>query len=78
VIHAAVFTRKNDVGIDQVWGAVTASETIDLAAIAAHCARALPALFVPVKILQVRHIPLNEMGRPDRKSLPDLAAGATR
>jgi acyl-CoA synthetase (AMP-forming)/AMP-acid ligase II len=73
VIHAAVFTRRNDVGIDQVWGAVTASDTIDLEAIAAHCARALPALFVPVKILQVRHIPLNEMGRPDRKSLPDLA-----
>src|SRR5262249_45622641 len=78
VIHAAVFTRRNAVGIDQVWGVVTGSDTLDLTAIAAHCSRALPAVFAPVKVLQVQHIPLNEMGRPDRKSLPDLAVTAPR
>jgi acyl-CoA synthetase (AMP-forming)/AMP-acid ligase II len=78
VIHAAAFSRKNDLGIEQVWGVVTGREDLDLDAIQAHCSRALPAVFVPVKVLQVRHIPLNEMGRPDRKSLPDLAATAPR
>jgi len=78
VIHAAVFSRSNDLGIDQVWAIVTANENLDLESIRVHCSRALATPFVPVKVLQVRHIPRNDMGRLDRKLLPDLAASTSR
>ncbi|MGZ3411174.1 MAG: class I adenylate-forming enzyme family protein [Xanthobacteraceae bacterium] len=76
VIHAAAFSRPNDVGIQQIWAIVTASDDLDLAAVREHCSRLLAPPFVPVKVLQLRQLPLNEMGRVDRKLLPELAASA--
>jgi acyl-CoA synthetase (AMP-forming)/AMP-acid ligase II len=78
VIHCAAFSRANDLGIEQVWAIVTSNDNLDLNAVRSHCARALPALFVPAKVLQVRHIPHNEMGRLDRKLLPDLVSSPPR
>jgi acyl-CoA synthetase (AMP-forming)/AMP-acid ligase II len=74
VIHSAAFSRPNDDGIEQIWAIVTASDDLDLEAVRTHCARALPSPFVPIKVLQVRNIPLNDMGRLDRKLLPEIAA----
>jgi acyl-CoA synthetase (AMP-forming)/AMP-acid ligase II len=73
VIHSAAFGRPNELGIEQIWAVVTASDDLDLEAIRAHCLKALPAPFIPVKILRVSNMPLNDMGRLDRKLLPGLA-----
>ena len=73
VIHSAAFGRPNELGIEQIWAVVTASEDFDRDAIRAHCLKALPAPFVPVQILRVSNMPLNDMGRLDRKLLPGLA-----
>jgi acyl-CoA synthetase (AMP-forming)/AMP-acid ligase II len=78
VIHCAAFSRPNELGIEQIWAIVTSSGNLDLAALRKHCSQSLAAPFVPVKILQVQQIPLNEMGRLDRKMLPELAAMALR
>jgi acyl-CoA synthetase (AMP-forming)/AMP-acid ligase II len=73
VIHSAAFGRPNELGIEQIWAVVTASNDLNLEAIRTHCLKALPAPFVPVKILRVSNMPLNDMGRLDRKLLPGLA-----
>jgi acyl-CoA synthetase (AMP-forming)/AMP-acid ligase II len=78
VIHAAVFSRSNDLGIDQVWAIVTANDNLDLESIRIHCSQMLATPFVPVKVLQVQNIPRNDMGRLERKFLPDLAASTSR
>jgi acyl-CoA synthetase (AMP-forming)/AMP-acid ligase II len=76
VIHSAAFGRPNELGIEQIWAVVTANDDLDLNAVRAHCSRALPAPFVPIKVLRVPNVPLNDMGRVDRKSLPGLAGSA--
>ena len=76
VIHSAAFGRPNELGIEQIWAVVTASDDLDLNAVRAYCSKALAAPFVPVKILRVPNVPLNDMGRVDRKSLQGLAGPA--
>jgi acyl-CoA synthetase (AMP-forming)/AMP-acid ligase II len=77
VIHSAAFGRANELGIEQIWAVVSAKDDLDLTAVRAYCSRVLPAPFVPVKILLVPNVPLNDMGRVDRKSLPALAGAAS-
>ncbi len=77
VLHSAVFGRPNELGIEQIWAVVSASEDLDLKAVRAYCSKALAGPFVPVRILQVPNVPLNDMGRVDRKSLPGLAVSLT-
>lgn len=67
VIHAAAFGRSNELGIEQIWVVVTANDNLNLEAVRQHCARRLPAPFVPSKVLQVQNLPLNDMGRLDRQ-----------
>jgi long-chain acyl-CoA synthetase len=76
VVHCAAFSRPNELGVDQVWAIVTSTDNLDLDAIRNHCRRALAAPFVPAKVLQVRQIPRNDMGRVERKLLPTLVKNA--
>lgn len=78
VVHAATFGRPDDLGVERIWAFVTGASDLDLDAIRAHCAAKLPQLFVPVKIFQIKRMPLNAMGRIDRASLPDALSGAAR
>lgn len=78
VVHCAVFSRPNELGVEQIWAIVTSHDDLDLAAAREHCSRTLPAHFVPAKVLQVRQIPLNDMGKFERGLLPELANSALR
>jgi acyl-CoA synthetase (AMP-forming)/AMP-acid ligase II len=69
VVHAGAFCRANVAGVDEVWAVVTGQAALDVQALRAHCARALPALFVPVHIVRVADIPRNDMGRIVRNKL---------
>jgi acyl-CoA synthetase (AMP-forming)/AMP-acid ligase II len=73
VLHSAAFARPNELGIDQIWAVVTANEPIQADALRNWCARHLASPFVPVEFVQIGKMPLNEMGRIDRKSLPKAA-----
>jgi acyl-CoA synthetase (AMP-forming)/AMP-acid ligase II len=69
VVHAAAFGRSDELGVERIWAFVTANADLDLDAIGRHCASILPQVFVPVKIFQIKNLPLNAMGRLDRASL---------
>jgi acyl-coenzyme A synthetase/AMP-(fatty) acid ligase len=73
VVHAAAFTRPNVDGVDEVWALITAQSKIATQAVRSHCAHRLAPEFVPVGVLQVPHIPRNDMGRIEREQLARLA-----
>lgn len=73
VVHAGVFCRANADGIDEVWAVVSGLVDINVQALRAHCAKALPALFVPTHIVRVADIPRNDMGRIIRNKLGGIA-----
>jgi acyl-CoA synthetase (AMP-forming)/AMP-acid ligase II len=74
VLRSAAFGRPNDLGIEQIWAVVSSNDDLDLEAVRAHCFKALPSPFVPFRILKVPTVPLNDMGRVERKSLQGLAS----
>jgi acyl-CoA synthetase (AMP-forming)/AMP-acid ligase II len=70
---AAVFGRPNDLGVEEIWAAVVAEGELNLTALGTHCARELPAEFVPAHVVRVAAIPRNAMGRIDRRQVSSLA-----
>jgi acyl-CoA synthetase (AMP-forming)/AMP-acid ligase II len=70
--HAGAFCRANTAGVDEVWAVVTGRADLDVQALRAHCARLLPALFVPAHIVKVDDIPRNDMGRIIRNKLDGI------
>ncbi|MGH7916997.1 MAG: class I adenylate-forming enzyme family protein, partial [Candidatus Binataceae bacterium] len=73
VVDAAVFTKSNELGVDEVWALVVARASFDADAIRRHCAAELPLIFVPVRVLETKQVPRNAMGKIERSRLPDLA-----
>jgi acyl-coenzyme A synthetase/AMP-(fatty) acid ligase len=69
VVHAGAFCRANAAGVDEVWAVVTSHADLNVQGLQSHCARALPALFVPAHIVRVADIPRNDMGRIIRNKL---------
>ena len=74
VKDAAAFGRANELGIEEIWATVVTDADMNMMALRAHCARALPPEFIPVHVSRVVAIPRNAMGRIDRDQLPNLAA----
>jgi acyl-CoA synthetase (AMP-forming)/AMP-acid ligase II len=72
IVRAGAYSTKNALGVDEVRAAIMASEAIDEAALRVHCEKRLPPPFVPRKFIPVGSIPVNEMGKIDRRGLPNL------
>jgi acyl-CoA synthetase (AMP-forming)/AMP-acid ligase II len=73
VEDAAAFTVINQFGIEEMWAAVVSRSGIDERSIHVHCQQKLPHNFVPVRFVRLDAIPRNEMGKIDRRQLPELA-----
>jgi acyl-CoA synthetase (AMP-forming)/AMP-acid ligase II len=73
VKQAAVFGRRNALGVEEIWALVVSEAEPDWPELRAHCARSLPPEFVPAQFVRVPGIPRNAMGRIERKALAGLA-----
>jgi acyl-CoA synthetase (AMP-forming)/AMP-acid ligase II len=69
VREAAVFSATSNIGVEQVWAAIVAAEGIDHDALRAHCRTRMAPIFVPVRIVPVAALVVNEMGKIDRARL---------
>jgi acyl-CoA synthetase (AMP-forming)/AMP-acid ligase II len=77
VSAAAVFSATNRLGVDEVWAAIVSAEPIDSDGLRAYCRTRLPPIFVPVHIVPVDALAVNEMGKLDRARIKqDVLAAA--
>ena len=71
--RAGVFSVANELGIEELWSLVVARARWDEGALRAHCQRILPEAFVPLRFIEVERLPVNAMGKIDRRLLHDIA-----
>jgi acyl-CoA synthetase (AMP-forming)/AMP-acid ligase II len=76
MIEAAVLAAPNEYGNNEILALVVSREKLDQQQLRAHCEARLPRPFVPVKFLPVDSLPHNEMGKIDRRQLPELGKNA--
>jgi acyl-coenzyme A synthetase/AMP-(fatty) acid ligase len=77
--EAAVFTRPNDLGIDEVWALVVPKNgAVDESALRRHCRGRLADTHVPVQFIGVTALPRNANGKVERRRLSDIAAAGQR
>jgi acyl-CoA synthetase (AMP-forming)/AMP-acid ligase II len=72
VAECAAFGSPNELGIDNVWAAVVAGSETDDDKLRIYCEANLPPQFRPVGFIRVDRLPRNEMGKLDRRALPNL------
>ena len=75
VKEAAVFMATNDIGVDQVWAAIVADKEIDAERLRTHCRLHMPEVFVPAHVVTLDSLPLNAMGKIDRRQLKIIIKG---
>jgi acyl-CoA synthetase (AMP-forming)/AMP-acid ligase II len=75
VREAAVFMTTSEVGVEEVWAAIVSSETVDAESLRVHCGALMPAVFVPSRVVPLDRLPVNAMGKVDRKRLKDTILG---
>jgi acyl-CoA synthetase (AMP-forming)/AMP-acid ligase II len=71
VSEAGVFSATNRLGVEEVWAAIVCVENIDNDSLRAHCRARMPAIFVPVHIVPVDALVVNDMGKIDRARLKE-------
>jgi acyl-coenzyme A synthetase/AMP-(fatty) acid ligase len=71
VVECATFGLPNELGIDAVWVAVVADARLNDEKLYAHCAATLPQ-FLPAGFVRLDRLPRNDMGKIDRRQLPEL------
>jgi acyl-CoA synthetase (AMP-forming)/AMP-acid ligase II len=76
VNEAGVFGFVNDYGIEEVWAVIASTTAVDEPQLHIHCQKRLPANFVPRRFIRAQALPKNEMGKVDRRRLPELAKTA--
>ena len=76
VNEAGVFGFVNDYGIEEVWAVIASTTAVDEPQLHVHCQKRLPANFVPRRFIRAQALPKNEMGKVDRRRLPELAKTA--
>ena len=74
VEDVAVFTRMDELGVNELWAAVVSRAPVDDNALRAHCVQRLEAAFVPVRFVAVEKIPRNDMGKIERARLATLGS----
>jgi acyl-coenzyme A synthetase/AMP-(fatty) acid ligase len=67
VDEAGAFGFVNDYGIEEIWAVIVSTGGVN------HCQKRLPANFVPRRFIRAGAMPKNEMGKIDRRRLPELA-----
>jgi acyl-coenzyme A synthetase/AMP-(fatty) acid ligase len=72
VLEAGAFALPNEFGNHQVGAAIVCSQALDLQKLKAHCAEHLPPNFVPSRIFISASLPRNDMGKVDRRRLPEV------
>jgi len=72
VAEAAAITVPNAYGNNEVCAVIASHQTLDEAALRAHCRTLIPAAYVPAMFHFVEELPHNEMGKLDRRRLHQL------
>jgi acyl-coenzyme A synthetase/AMP-(fatty) acid ligase len=72
VEQAGVINVSNEFGVDELWALLVTSTALDEKALRAHCGQKLPHTFIPVRFTVVDKLPKNEMGKLERRLLPDI------
>jgi acyl-coenzyme A synthetase/AMP-(fatty) acid ligase len=72
IADAAVVGMLDEVGIEQIWAAVTSPDgsEIDVSAVFKHCRTAAP-LYIPDRVFQVKEVPRNRLGKVSRENLKE-------
>jgi acyl-CoA synthetase (AMP-forming)/AMP-acid ligase II len=70
--QAAVCTRPNALGIEEVWAIVVPNGTLDEVALRSHCQQQLPVGCVPARFVTVDRLPRNENGKVERHRLAEV------
>jgi acyl-CoA synthetase (AMP-forming)/AMP-acid ligase II len=76
VSEAGVFSATNRLGVEEVWAAIVCAENVDSDSLRAHCRARMPPIFVPVHIVPVDALVVNEMGKIDRARLKENVMAA--
>ena len=71
--QAAAFTKTNDLGIAELWGAIVTRVPVDVLALRKHCEHVLGRAFAPIHYLKVDTLPRNDRGKVERHRLAALA-----
>jgi acyl-CoA synthetase (AMP-forming)/AMP-acid ligase II len=72
VEQAAVIADGSELGIPRLTAGIVSANPIDPDALTAFCKSRLDAAFVPVKIVRVAQLPVNEMGKLERSRLSSM------
>ncbi|MBI3758499.1 MAG: AMP-binding protein [Deltaproteobacteria bacterium] len=69
---AAVVGVLDDVGIEQIWAAVTSSDgaEIDVSKVYDYC-RKTASLYIPDRVFQIKEVPRNRLGKVSRETLKE-------
>jgi acyl-CoA synthetase (AMP-forming)/AMP-acid ligase II len=78
VDEAGAFGFLNDYGIEEVWALIVSRAGLDEVQLHAHCQRRLPFNFVPRRFIRADALPKNDMGKIDRRRLPEMANAGSR
>jgi acyl-CoA synthetase (AMP-forming)/AMP-acid ligase II len=76
--QAGVISVPNAYGIEEIWAAVASREAINEERLRAYCQGLLPPAFMPRRIVRLEAVPLNEMGKVDRRLLAELLGDKSR
>jgi acyl-CoA synthetase (AMP-forming)/AMP-acid ligase II len=71
--QAAVFGAMDAMGIEELRCAVVPRATLNEDALRAHCARKLPPELIPAGFVVLTELPLNAIGKVDRRRLAEIA-----
>jgi acyl-coenzyme A synthetase/AMP-(fatty) acid ligase len=72
VKQVAVVAIANDRGLDEVCALIIPRATLIPQVLQSFCQARLPSSFVPTRFVAVSELPRNEMGKIERRKLPDL------
>jgi long-chain acyl-CoA synthetase len=71
VDRAGVLSVVNGVGIEEIWAALASREGVNEAQLRVFCQGLLPPAFMPRRFVRFDEIPMNEMGKVDRRRLAE-------
>jgi acyl-CoA synthetase (AMP-forming)/AMP-acid ligase II len=72
VDRAGVLSVTNAFGIEEVWAAIASQGGVNEGRLRAFCQGLLPPAFVPRRFVGLGEIPVNEMGKVDRRRLAEV------
>jgi fatty-acyl-CoA synthase len=70
--RAGVISVANTYGIEEIWAAVASRDGINEERLRLYCQGLLPPAFMPRRFVRLDEVPVNEMGKVDRRRLVEL------